>query len=170
MFSPAHMHLLLNHIPVFGVLAAIPILLFGLLKNQVMAQKIALWFLIVSGILIVPVYLSGDSAEHIVESFAGVSEATLERHEDLGKLSLWLTLALGVLALLALLKVNKNPDHAGKILMAILILTFIVAGVQGNTAMEGGKIRRPELRGLEEIPEGAKDSWMLKPESEYHKD
>lgn len=168
MFSPAHLHLFLNHLPVFGVLSAIPILLFGLLKSQVLAQKIALWFLMVSAVMIVPVFFTGDAAEDIVEGYAGVSEVTLERHEDLGKVSLGLTLALGILALLGYLKVNQNPDHANKILMAILIMTFIVAGVQGSTAMEGGKIRRPELRSSDTIPEGAKDSWLLKPESEYH--
>jgi len=166
MFSPAHLHLFLNHIPIFGVLSAIPILLFGLLKSQALAQKIALWFLMVSAVMIVPVFFTGDAAEDIVEGYAGVSETTLERHEDLGKVSLGL--ALGILALFGYLKVNQNPDHANKILMAILIMTFIVAGVQGSTAMEGGKIRRPELHSSDTIPEGAKDSWLLKPESDYH--
>jgi len=167
----AYLHLILNHIPVFGVLASIPILLYGLFKHQYLAQKIALCFILASAVIIIPVYLTGDQAEHEVEKYAGVSKVLLESHESWGKWSLWSTLALGILASFTLVRINQNPEFSGKLMTGVLILTFVVAGVQGKTAIDGGKIRRPELRiNQKDLPDNIKDSWLMQPGQEEVKE
>jgi uncharacterized membrane protein len=145
--TPGYIHLLLNHLPVVGVLAGIPILLTGLLKKKSLLTETALWLFLASAIITVPVYFSGDNAEHEVEEYALVSEHELEEHEDWGKRSLWLGGALGFLALLGILQLRKNPEAAQKLLWAIFIFSLLTMVSHGITSMEGGKIRRPELRG-----------------------
>ncbi len=144
--TPGYIHLLLNHLPVVGVLAGIPILLIGLLRNKSILTETALWIFLMSAVITVPVYFSGDNSEHEVEEYALVSEHELEEHEDWGKRSLWLGGALGILSLLGLFQINRNPGQANKLIWSIFVFSLLTMVSHGITSMEGGKIRRPELR------------------------
>lgn len=145
--TPGYVHLLLNHLPVVGILAGIPILLIGLLRGQAILQKTALWIFLASAVFTVPVYFSGDNAEHEIEEYALVSEHELEEHEDWGKRSMWLGVALGLLSIVGFLQMSRNAAAAQKTIWAIFIFSLLVMVSHGITSMEGGKIRRPELRG-----------------------
>ncbi len=46
----------------------------------------------------VPVYLSGEPAEEIVEDLAGVPHAFIEEHEEIAKVTLIATEVIGALA------------------------------------------------------------------------
>ena len=144
--TPGYIHLLLNHLPVVGVLAGIPILLIGLLRNKSILTETALWIFLMSSVITVPVYFSGDNSEHEVEEYALVSEHELEEHEDWGKRSLWLGGALGILSLLGLFQIKRKPGHSNKLIWSIFVFSLLTMVSHGITSMEGGKIRRPELR------------------------
>jgi uncharacterized membrane protein len=144
--TPGYIHLLLNHLPVVGVLAGIPILLIGLLRNKSILTETALWIFLMSAVITVPVYFSGDNSEHEVEEYALVSEHELEEHEDWGKRSLWLGGALGILSLWGLFQIKRNPGQANKLIWSIFVFSLLTMVSHGITSMEGGKIRRPELR------------------------
>jgi hypothetical protein len=64
--------------------------------------KAGLIILTLSSFSILPVYFSGEGAEEIVEHLAGVSHVTIEEHEEIAELGLYVSLFVGLLSSLSL--------------------------------------------------------------------
>lgn len=94
----AYLHLVLNHIPISGIPVALVFLVFGLRTNNRGMERLALLVLAVLAIVTAPVFLTGESAEEIMENQPGISELIVESHEDVAKVSLILTFLTGALA------------------------------------------------------------------------
>jgi hypothetical protein len=66
--SPAHLHLLLNHIPVLGTMIFAPLVLaWGLLRRSRDATLTGLLLAILLALTAVPIYLTGEPAEEQLE-------------------------------------------------------------------------------------------------------
>lgn len=63
--TAAHIHLLLNHIPILGVLFGL-LLLYGTIKKTREIKKANLVTFIVAAILTVPVFFSGVSTARVI--------------------------------------------------------------------------------------------------------
>ena len=74
--NPAHWHLTLNHIPVLGMAFGLPLVSLALLRKSEELKRISLGFLIVIALLAIPVYLTGEPAEELVENLPGVSKSS----------------------------------------------------------------------------------------------
>lgn len=148
MLNAAQIHLALNHVPLFGVLVGAAVLIAGSFLRAEAVKKTGLVLLVLAGVSVVPVYLSGESTEEIVEHKPGISEAVIEAHEESAELSLVLTIATALAAGLVLVssKLNKPglEKTAGMAVVAISLIAFVV---MARTAHLGGLIRHPELGG-----------------------
>lgn len=146
--TQAHFHLLLNHFPIWGTFFGIILLLIGLTKKSKTLQKTALATFFIVGLFTIPVYLTGEGAEHETEHLLGSSHDMLEEHEEWGLRSLIAVLVLGTVSLMYwfLLARNRYLDYLKPlwILFFASVLAFVMMAIAGN---HGGKIRRPELRG-----------------------
>lgn len=143
----AHLHLILNHIPVFGLLVGFLLLVWGMIRGYDEVQKAALVTLFLTAATALPVYLTGEPAEEIVEHLPGVSEQIISQHEDSAMFSLILSMITGVLAIGAIaLKRFLSAQIAAVAIVAVLILTFITGGSLAYTANVGGQIRHTEIR------------------------
>jgi uncharacterized membrane protein len=140
----AHLHLLVNHIPVLGTIAGLFVLLYGLARRQQPVVQVALAFFVVAGLAAVVAYLSGEEAEHLLEEVGGVSETILEPHEDAGFYALLAASVLGVFALGSLVFFRQTLPRS--LATALLVLALAVSGVMGWTAYLGGQIQHPEIR------------------------
>jgi MFS family permease len=144
--SAAHFHLMLNHIPLLGLVFGAVLLGYGLWRGSEDVQKASLGLLAVAGLSAIAVYLTGEPAEEIVEGLAGVSHDAVEAHEEWGWYALIAGIATGVVALGTLL-VGWMRERLGR---GAVVLTLVVAllssGLIGYTANLGGKISHPELR------------------------
>ncbi len=142
-----HLHLMLNHVPVLGVVFAFVVGVIGFLFKSKAVTRVALGMLVFSAIIAVPVYLTGEPAEEVVEGLAGVSEAVIEQHESAAAFSLILAGVTGGFALLALLfgrsLTSKVP---GYLVAATLLAAFLTTGSMLWTANLGGQIRHTEIR------------------------
>ncbi|MCR9141684.1 MAG: hypothetical protein NXI24_05485 [bacterium] len=162
--NAAHIHLLLNHTPVVGLLFLLPLLIYATARSHADYYRLALLGLVCVALLTIPVYLSGEGAEETVEHLPGFSAAThdiLENHEDTARLALFGALALGALAFVFLLLEKYRPALFMKwrwapVLLAIPTLAAFVA-----TANLGGQIMHTEIRDASRIenfqilPEGS---------------
>lgn len=144
--NQAHLHLLLNHLPILGVVFGLLILVGGyLLKNKTVAQT-ALGLFILSALCAIPAYLTGEGAEEMVENLPGVSESLIGKHEDLANIFLGVVGLLGVLSLstlLADLKSNKNTPILYAATFAAALGAMAFAQQVGSI---GGQIRHTEIR------------------------
>lgn len=141
----AHVHLILNHIPVVGIPIALAFLAFGYFRANAGAERFALATLIAIAALTVPTYLTGEPAEKRVEHEPGVAESWIEEHEDSAELSLILTELTGVLAISAL-AIRGNERTRRYAVLGTMGAALAASLSLGYTANLGGKIRHTEIR------------------------
>jgi hypothetical protein len=67
---------------VVGTLLGLALLGAALLRKSEELKKTSLGLLIIIALLTIPVYLTGEPAQEIVENLAGVDEASIEQHEE----------------------------------------------------------------------------------------
>jgi len=158
--TAAHWHLVLNHIPLLGILFGALLLAFGLWRRQEDVQKASLGLLVVAGLAIIAVYLTGEPAEEVVERMAGVSHDAVEAHEHFAWYGLVAGIATGVVVLGALLYGALRRRLVRWTAVATLVVALVSVGLIGYTANLGGKISHPELRGdtpAQVVPKGEQD-------------
>lgn len=139
------LHLLANHLPIIGTMAALLVVVLGMLRKNDGAISTGLIIYVVMAVAVVPAYLSGEEAEERVENIAGINESAIHEHEEMAELSLWLTSLSGLLAIGALFTRSKQSALAPKFALAFVVLAVIAFGQAARTGHEGGKIRRPDL-------------------------
>lgn len=143
----AHLHLILNHVPVIGLVIGFFVLAWGVLRKYDDVGNIGLVTLFVTSLVAIPVYLTGEPAEDIVENLPGVSEQVIELHEDAAMYSLVLCIVVGVLALVALAARRFMSDAIAMIAtFAVLVFTLLAGASIAYTANLGGQVRHTEIR------------------------
>ena len=143
----AHVHLLLNHIPVLGVALGLVVLALAAARHHTVMARWALVLFVISALAAIPTYLTGEPAEDLVESAAGDVEAWVEPHEEAALISLVLVEGLGVLSIIGLWMSRDGPTLNRGVMALILVLAAITAGSLTWTANLGGQIRHSEIRG-----------------------
>ena len=144
--NPTHLHLLLNHAPVFGTIFGLALLAFALWRKSEELKKTALGVFVVFTLLAVPVYLSGEPAEHAVKQLPGISKPIIEKHEDAAAIAFTGIVVLGVVALAGLLLFRRTKIMPVWFSLIMLAAALIVGGLMAWTANLGGQIRHPEIR------------------------
>lgn len=144
--NAAQVHLALNHLPIGLVIVGVPLLLTAILRKSKELKGAASILLMLSALTAIPVFLSGEPAEEIVEHRAGVSERVIHEHEEAAELSLIFIEILGALVLGAWLFERFKRPMPSPIWFGILALGIVNLGLFVRTAHLGGLIRHDELR------------------------
>ncbi|MFZ6663527.1 hypothetical protein [Peijinzhouia sedimentorum] len=142
----AHFHLLVNHLPIVGLLIGILILVVGLLLRKTEVKLTALGVFIFSAITSILAFYTGESAEDVVENITGISGTLIHLHEEYAETFFIITLILGVLSLIvffAQLKKFKYTQHLMFIILLLAITDGVIAKFVGTS---GGEIRHTEIR------------------------
>jgi uncharacterized membrane protein len=143
--STAHVHLLLNHVPVIGTFFVLAVLATALMRRDGMIVRIALWTSAILGPAAIAVYFTGKGAEEGIERLPGVTESIIEQHEELALVATVMIAAFGASALGALTVFRRRPMPQW-VVVSNLVGMLAVAGVMGWTANLGGQIRHTEIR------------------------
>jgi uncharacterized membrane protein len=121
------------------------VLIFAIRSNAKNSFQAAYCILIIAAICAGIAYGTGESAEETVEHIAGVSETSIESHEEVAQYALGSFIVLGVLAAVGLyvsfFKENQQVKWGALMLIASLFSFSVIA----RTAWLGGKIRHTEL-------------------------
>lgn len=142
--SGAHIHLLMTHIPVIGIVFGTVILAYAWMRRRDEAMQIAMVTFVASAIAAGIVYLTGEAAEEVVEGMAGVSHDIIERHEDAAVVALIAAIGVGGISAVGLwLSRRSVPRWFGAM---TLVLALGASGVMAWTANLGGQINHPEIR------------------------
>lgn len=154
--DPAHLHLLINHLPVLGTVFGILLLLYGMLAEKHEVTQASLGLFVLVGLGAVVAYLSGEGAEDVVEGLPGVAESIIETHEEAALIALVAAIVLGVAALLVLVFLRKQTPRWA--VVTTLVLALGTAGVMAWTANLGGQVRHTELRDAASTPAVQQDA------------
>jgi hypothetical protein len=144
--NDAHLHLLINHLPVEGAIFGTLVLAFGLVRRWSAAQPVGLWILVVSAVSALPAYLTGEPAEHLIAGTPGFDRALAHEHEAA---ALWAAIAMGItgVAALATLWMGRGGRSRPRWMAGLtLVLSLWACTVLARTAQLGGMIEHPETR------------------------
>lgn len=144
--NPAHVHLMINHLPLFAALFGAVFLVLGLLRGDRVLKSAALGLGVLAGGGGFLAAQSGERAEDILEEYAGVNEAALNEHEEAGEAAQWSLVALGALSLLGLLVPTRHARLRKRSEWLALVLFLASIGFVARAANVGGLIRHPEIR------------------------
>ena len=142
--NAAHLHIILVHLPVILVPTATILLAVALWRKQSAIANTALSLFVAATVFVVPAFLLGDDAEEIVEDLPGISEDSIEEHEEAADVAFWITLFAGGVALLSLAVSKKAPGLHHTSLKALVLVGTVASGALAYAASEGGRIRHPE--------------------------
>jgi len=145
MISGAHLHLLVNHAPLFGALFALALLVASFIWAPDVLRRTALVVLVFTALAAVVSDLSGDPAEDAIRGFPGVQREIIHEHEEFADKSYIASAIVGVLALVALVRWRRAPLQYGATLTA-LAGAAVVSGMMAWTALLGGRVRHTEVR------------------------
>ena len=143
-----HIHLLINHLPIIGLIIGILVVIFGLFSKKQIISSVGLWITMIAGFSSYPTMYSGGASEHFLEENEGkycVSEDLIHEHEEAAELAFWPCIATGVFAGLALIGNRKGHKHTKKAEILVVFIGIIAIILIGKAGLTGGQIRHPEI-------------------------
>lgn len=142
----AHIHLILNHLPVMGTGLGVLILLAGMILKNVTVKQTGLFTLVLAALSISLALFTGDPAGETIRGMKGVDEQMIEFHEKLAYSSLWAIVPSGLIAALAFYCGWKNKKGRNTLAVAALVLSLVSVIILGWVGYSGGQIMHPEIR------------------------
>lgn len=140
----AHLHLLLNHFPIIGTLVGCAILVWGIISSDNKIKNIAVWLILIMSLIALPAYFTGESAEESVENLAGITESSIESHENAALIAVILHSFAGFFALLTLAASHWKSQLIKPLFLIFTLATFAAASAMIFTGLTGGKIRHSQ--------------------------
>lgn len=144
--NEAHFHLIVNHLPIAGLLIGLLVLATGFIIKKSEIKITALGIFVFSALASIAAFYSGEGAEDIVERILGISETLINQHEEAAELFFTVILILGGVSLITMFLEIKKYKFA-KFGFILVILVALAAGVLAkNVGTTGGEIRHTEIR------------------------
>ena len=145
--DPAYRHVLLNHIPVIGLMIAWLVLATGLLLRQTPLLFTGLTLIAITAGISVPVANYGDAAyPAIYDILDGHSRDWLDYHAEVADTWLPLLYATSAFAITAIIISWARLRWLPWVSLATALLTLVAIGGVSVVASAGGKIQHPEFR------------------------
>jgi hypothetical protein len=144
---PEYVHVLLNHLPIFGtMLGALALAISLMLRNRA-AQITALILTLIAGASAYPVLVTGQRGYKAVRTISDDAGAdALDEHMDRGEKTIGAFYVLAASALSGLLIPIKWPKSALSLTAVTLVLAVVCSVIAVYIAQPGGQIRHPEFR------------------------
>lgn len=144
--NDAHLHMVVNHFPIIGIIFGFGILITGLfLKNKTLQNTSYVLFIVVAvfGALSMG---TGEGAEELVEDMPDIGKHIIHEHEELAEKLAVLLYVLGALSI-AGLYMNFINNKRSK-LLSFLVLAIAAVGLflVQKVGTSGGEIRHTEIR------------------------
>ena len=144
--SGVHFHLVFTHAAVATIIIGLLVLLWSLLRRSHDVRMTALGLIMLGALLMIPVYITGEDAEHVIEEQTTISHDIVHEHEESAELTFIAVEVLGAAALFALLVGARRKSVGTGIATGVLALGIVVSVLMVQTANLGGEIRHSEIR------------------------
>jgi uncharacterized membrane protein YphA (DoxX/SURF4 family) len=150
----AHLHLLLNHLPISGLLFAVPILLLAAWKKDTTLRYLGLGAVLLTGAASLATFFTGEPAEEVMERLPGISEELIKAHEEAAETAIWFVVAAALLASLALALGKRSKLVSRWGLSAVTLFALISIALLARANNRGGQISHPEIRASHAVGKG----------------
>jgi hypothetical protein len=150
MINALHLHLAINHSPLYTELFAFALLVIGMARRNGTLVNAALVITIIAALCAGAAYWSGDEASDLIDKgspIAGVDKTMIEPHEDAAGFFLGAACLNGVLAIAALF-IGWRRERPRWLEVVVAVAIFFSLTIVARTAYLGGRIHHPEVRAL----------------------
>ena len=144
--NQAHLHLIVNHVPIVGSLFAAVLLGVGVFRHHPDLTKAGLVAVLAAGLLCLPAQLTGEGAAAIAQNLPRVSRALIHNHAEAAELGFWVLETAAALALFGLLLLKNNSPKARLLSVLTLAAAVLSFGLLARAGNLGGQIRHTEIR------------------------
>ena len=145
--QPEYVHVLLNPLPVYGLLTAwIGLIIAFFLKSR-RAQIATLALVLISAASAWPVFEFGEQAyDRVLSMTDEPGEAWLNEHQRRGEQLIYIFYALALLSAAAIVLPMRWPKSSVALTIGVILLGAIALGSGSYIAYAGGKVRHREFR------------------------
>src|SRR5215471_6149853 len=150
--NPAHIHLLLNHVPTIGFAIGLAFFAIALLLKQPDLQRASLVVFFLASAVTIVTYVSGNDARESLKEAQGVSKPLMEAHESAALVAFVFMEITGFFSWIGLWIWNRPLRFARWNSAVILIFATLAFVLMARAAYFGGAIRHPETGAAETIP------------------
>src|SRR5262249_25399749 len=145
--QPEYVHVLLNPLPVYGLLIAWMGLITAVVLKSRRAQVATLVLVFITSLSAWPVYEFGQQAYDRVLSMTDEDgERWLDEHQDRAEDLIWIFYALALLSAIAIAAPIKWPKSSGPLAIAVIFVAAVTLGTGGHPPYARGTIRTPQFR------------------------
>jgi len=159
--NEAHFHLVVNHLPIVGVLIGFLVLIVGYMIKNRHVKNTSLGIFVFSAVASAVAFYSGEGAVDVVKNISGISETLMHTHEEYAELFLTMTLILGGVSVLTAFFEYFESSFVKYGLIMVLLLSITDIVISEYVGTSGGEITHIEIR---------KDADVIKIESKNHHD
>lgn len=144
--SAAHIHIMINHLPIIGMPILVLLLLIGLLRQSAEITRLALGLTVLLALGTIPVYLTGDPAHEQIEHEAWYPKQIVHEHEEKAETAFIAVLVTGGIAVVALWLMWRSARLRNGATLLVLLALLASCVLLAIAAEEGGEIRHTEVR------------------------
>ena len=144
--NAAHFHMMINHFPVIGLVIGTAVLASAMIRRSEELARVGAILLVFLALITIPVYLTGEPAEQIVEHLPGASEDLVHAHEDVAVYAMILIEIIGAAALVGLVAFRNKGTLPQWFAPGLFVLSLAAVALVGWTSYVGGQIMHPEAR------------------------
>jgi hypothetical protein len=142
----AHLHLIMNHVPTVGSVAALGLLVLAFIRRNEQLKHAALELLFVIAVLTLPVYVSGVAAHFQLREVPEISRDAVMVHQDAALIGFAVMEVAGFVAWVALWQWRRRGRAGRGLVSGAAVLLALALVIMGRAAYLGGEIRHPEIR------------------------
>lgn len=142
-----YLHVLLNPLPVYGLLAGVVVLLAGLFVRSKAARNIGLVLTILCAASAWPVLLYGQHGyNHLAPQLDTESKQWLDAHMERAERFIYVFYFTALLGIVALVLQKKFPKAANVLTLLTLVSAITSLGLGGWISRAGGQVSHSEFR------------------------
>jgi uncharacterized membrane protein len=144
--TDAHLHLVVNHFPIIGIIFGFGILLSSLFLKNKSVQNTAYSIFIVAAIFAFASMYTGEGAEHMVEDMPNIGDKIIHQHEEYAEKLAIIAYLLGFVSIIGIYFNIKNKAQSKLISYVALTIAAVGLFLAQQTGTSGGEIRHTEIR------------------------
>lgn len=145
--QPEYVHVLLNPLPVYGLLLSLIGLIIAFVLKSRRAQIATLALVLISSVSAWPVYEYGeDGYDRVLAMTDDDGHAWLDEHMHRAEKLIYIFYALALLSAIAIAAPLKWPASTAPLIIAVILLGALTLGSGAYIAYAGGRIRHREFR------------------------
>jgi hypothetical protein len=145
--QPEYVHVLLNPLPVYGLLVSWIALVAAIISRSRQALIVTLILVFMTSISAWPVFEFGQEGyDRVLAMTDDDGHAWLDQHEERAEKVIYVFYALAALSIAAIIVPLRWPKSAGVLAVAVVLLGAAALASGCYVAYAGGKIRHREFR------------------------